>query len=607
MNRRHLLQRALALCTLPGLWLWLPSVVRAATRRPTQRTRPNDPGWPGEDKWQALSRAVEGRVSKVPPLFVGCDANRDEPRCKEALQNVHNPFFIGDQPGGTQVSGWVDAWTPEASVYVVSAHRTADVVAAVNFARDNNLRLVVKGGGHSYQGTSNAKDSLLIWTRAMNAIILHERFVPLACGGAPQPAVTVETGAMWIDVYDAVTTRAGKYVQGGGCATVGVAGLISSGGFGSFSKNYGMAAAGLLEAEIVTADGVARRVNACKDPDLFWAIKGGGGGSFGVLTKLVLRMRELPQWFGAASMTIAAQSDAAFRRLVEQFVGFYAQNLLNPHWGEQVAVRPDNTLHVSMVSAGLDQAQAETVWKPFLDWIRAAPQDFKFTDGPDIGSMAPQRWWDAEWRRSRGNTAMIADARPGAPATHAWWTGDKDQVGALIHGFESLWLPASLLGPRQQAQLADALVAGSRHWEVQLHCNKGLAGAPPEARSAARDVATNPAVIESFALALVANGGPPAYPGLPGAGADPVRARQDAAAVKAAVAPLRALAPDGGAYVSESNYFDRNWQRSFWGKNYGRLRAVKDKYDRDGLFFVHHGVGSEDWSHDGFTRRAGTH
>jgi len=60
--------------------------------------------------------------------------------------------------------------------------------------------------------------------------------------------------------------------------------------------------------------------------------------------------------------------------------------------------------------------------------------------------------------------------------------------------------------------------------------------------------------------------------------------------------------PDGGSYVSESNFFERDWQRSFWGANYPRLQAVKAKYDPDGVFFVHHGVGSEDWIDDGFTR-----
>jgi len=71
-------------------------------------------------------------------------------------------------------------------------------------------------------------------------------------------------------------------VQGGGCGTVGVAGLIQGGGFGTYSKNFGTAAASVLQAEVVTSDGAVRIANACTHPDLFWALKGGGGGTFGV-------------------------------------------------------------------------------------------------------------------------------------------------------------------------------------------------------------------------------------------------------------------------------------------------------------------------------------
>src|SRR5262249_13685942 len=204
---------------------------------------------------------------------------------RNLIANVKNPYFVGDQPGLTQTLGWVDAWFTRPSVFAVAAKNADQVSAAVRFARENNLRLVVKGGGHSYQGTSNAADSLLIWTRRMNAITLHDAFVASGCGGqqAPQGAVTVEPGAIWGQAYDAVTTKGGRYVQGGGCMTVGVAGLIQSGGFGSFSKAYGMAAASLLEAEIVTADGSVRIANACTNPELFWSLKGGGGGSLGVV------------------------------------------------------------------------------------------------------------------------------------------------------------------------------------------------------------------------------------------------------------------------------------------------------------------------------------
>jgi FAD/FMN-containing dehydrogenase len=262
------------------------------------------------------------------------------------------------------------------SVYAVAAKAADDVAAAVDFAREHNLRLVVKGGGHSFHGTSNAPDSLLIWTRAMDKIVLYDAFVPQSCSTPPKPAVSVGVGAIWLHVYDAVTTRAGRFVQGGGCTTVGVAGLIQSGGFGSFSKNYGTAAASLPEAEVVTADGAVRIANACTNPDLFWALKG-GGGRFGVVTRLTLKTHELAERAGATIFTVKAMSGPAFRELIRKFVGFYAERLFNPHWGGSVNVQRNETLSVAMVSYGLDKGAEHAEWRPFLDWIAASPQDYR--------------------------------------------------------------------------------------------------------------------------------------------------------------------------------------------------------------------------------------
>jgi len=156
----------------------------------------------------------------------------------------------------------------------------------------------------------------------------------------------------------------------------------------------------------------------------------------------------------------------------------------------------------------------------------------------------------------------------------------------------------------QAERLSDALFAASRYWSIELQPSKGLAGAPAEVLAAARDTATNPAVLDAFALAIVAGRGPPAYPGIAGHAPDLARARRDVNAIAHATAELRKLVPNPGSYVSESDFFEKDWQHAFWGENYPRLRAVKAKYDPEGLFFVHHGVGSEDWSDDGFERRA---
>lgn len=605
MKRRNLLRTFAALSLLAGGLTGLLNATtagKAATTRTRRRVRPSDPNWPTAASWAKLKENVGGNLIEVLSLFEACKAEPAGAACLDALKNVSNPYWIGDQPAGTEVSGWLGAWTPAPSAYALRARNAADVALGVNFARDNNLRLVIKGGGHSYSGTSNAPDSLLIWTRTMNKVTLHDSFVGKGCEGrvAPVPAVSAEAGAVWMDLYNTVTTQGGRYVQGGGCMTVGVAGLVQSGGFGVFSKGFGTAAAGLLEAEVVTADGRVRLVNACSDPDLFWALKGGGGGTFGVVTRLTLRTQELPKYFGGAGGRIKARADAAFRRLIAQFIKFYHEKLFNPHWGEQIKLGADNVLDISMTCHGLDNAQAAETWQPFFDWVKASLQDLTVLAPLGAGAGDSRRWWAIE-----GKSNMIRDTREGVPGNHAWSEGDQGECGAFLHGYDSLWLPGSLLQAQHQARLVDALFAASRHKLLRVFINKGLAGAPLEVLEATRQTAMNPAVVEAFALVIIADGEqPPAYPDMPRTAVDLAAAQLNAHNIDLAAAELRRVAPGSGSYVSESNYFNRWWQKEYWGENYSRLRAIKTKYDPGGLFFVHHGVGSEDWSHDGFTRLA---
>ncbi len=429
MHRRDVLRGVAASAVLPAVGAAL-----AAEAAPlgAVRVRPGGAGWPDDAAWDGLKQAVGGRLVKPTYLFAPCETDPKSAACTALFKEAANPYYIGDQAGGTQVSGWLDAWSPKPSVWAVAANSTADVVAAVNFARRHNLRLVVKGGGHSYQGTSNAADSLLVWTRTMNDITLHDAFTPQGCEGLgpPVPAVSIGAGAMWADAYGAVTTKAGRYVQGGGCATVGVAGLIQSGGFGSFSKRYGLAAASLIEAEVVTADGVARVVNARQDPDLLWALKGGGGGSFGVVTRLTLKTHELGEIAGGFDLTIKAASDEAFRRLLVSFVAL-CPSLINPHWGESLHIRPSNQLSVSMVFQGLTGAEAKAVWKPLIDFAAASPGDFT-VEGPSAAAQPMRDWWDFAADRA-AHAALRGLRRTPRRAGPAWLVAGRLRSGQHVH------------------------------------------------------------------------------------------------------------------------------------------------------------------------------
>jgi hypothetical protein len=604
MNRRSLLKAAVLVPTACMGSRPAALLAEQGSAFPRSRVRPQDTNWPDEASWAELNRDVGGRLVKLTSPLDACRLEPDGAACREVFKELKNPYYIGDDPALTQTTGWIDAWSAEPSVYSVAAHGNDDIVAAVNFARAHDLRLVVRGGGHSYLGASSAPDSLQIWTRKMNSIVMHDAFVGHGCErqADPQPAVSIGAGAIWMHAYNAVTTRGGRMVQGGGCGTVGVAGLVQGGGFGTYSKNFGTAAANLLEAEIVTADGMVRIANACTNADLFWALKGGGGGTFGVVTRVTLRTHEMPNFVGIVSTKLQAKSDAAFRDLLGRFVDFYAENLLNSHWGEVATLRRGNLLEIGMEFQGLQEEQARALWRPFLGWAETAGE-ITMTE-PLIRAVPARYRWDPEFFRANAPAAIRQDDRPGAPPDNIFWTANLAEAGHFIHGFESVWLPASLLQGADRARLAEALYAASRHWSVELHFQKGLAGAPPSVIGATKDTATNPAVLDAFALAIIAGESPPAFSGLKGHEPNAQAARRNARAIRVAMEALTAVVPEAAAYVAESSYFQSGWQNAYWGPNYARLLEIKKRYDPAGLFFVHHGVGSEDWSADGFTRLA---
>src|SRR5260221_2999394 len=124
MKRRNFLGGVALMPLLAGSFAALFGMAKAAlatTGRTKLRVRPSDPKWPGKASWAKLKDAVGGNLTEVRGLFETCATDANGPACLDALKNVGNPYWIGDQPAGTEVSGWLDAWAPAPSAYAIKA------------------------------------------------------------------------------------------------------------------------------------------------------------------------------------------------------------------------------------------------------------------------------------------------------------------------------------------------------------------------------------------------------------------------------------------------------------------------------------------------------
>lgn len=170
---------------------------------------------------------------------------------------------------------------------VVLVDSVDDVIATLRFARRHDLRLTVKGGGHSAAGYSLNDGGIVLDFSLMKAMRLEG------------DTLRVQTGARWIDIYEFLQTNGNGLIPiGGGCAPVGIAGFVLGGGYSFASRSYGMSVDNLLSLTLVTADGVVRTVSETspsrEERDLFWACRGGGGGNFGIAVEMHLQLHRPP-------------------------------------------------------------------------------------------------------------------------------------------------------------------------------------------------------------------------------------------------------------------------------------------------------------------------
>lgn len=287
---------------------------------------PGDITWPSHTTWIQLNHTVGGRLIASVSQAAVChttgyqnlEYNEEEcaalqlewnyPQTYETLSSeIMNPYYQNQSCDPYTAANRTCSLGNYVS-YAINTTRVTDVIAGIKFAKDNNVRLVIKNTGHDFLGKSTGKGGLSIWTYNLKSSEIIESYSSNSSTWTG-PAVKPGAGMTGYDAIEAVGP-AGYKIVSGDCPTVGITGGYTQGGGHSFlNSEYGMAADQVLEWEVVTADGKHLSATPKENPDLYWAFSGGGPGTFAIVLSMTVRLYpESPVGSAALSFNSTASS-----------------------------------------------------------------------------------------------------------------------------------------------------------------------------------------------------------------------------------------------------------------------------------------------------------
>ncbi|HEX6579634.1 MAG TPA: FAD-binding oxidoreductase [Actinomycetota bacterium] len=327
-----------------------------------------------------------------------------------------------DDPGYDEARAVYNAMIDKRPSVVVRATEAADVVAAVNHARENGLDVAVRGGGHSVPGFGTVDDGVVIDLSGMRAVTVDPS----------SKTASAQGGATWGDFNDA-TNAHGLATTGGIISTTGVAGLSLGGGIGYLARGAGLSCDNLLSAVVVTADGQTVTANATEHEDLYWALRG-GGGNFGIATSLEFRLHPVAEIYGGPMFfEVADAGDVLrwYREFIadapEEFGGFPAWQIAPPLPFVPEERHGDPFLAFVACWAGPVE-QGEQMLKPLHDVApvvaeHVGPMPYPALNSAFDGLVPPglQHYWKANFVKELTDDAIAAhlDHGPNVPVVNS--------------------------------------------------------------------------------------------------------------------------------------------------------------------------------------------
>ncbi|MCJ1250002.1 hypothetical protein MMC30_007228 [Trapelia coarctata] len=430
--------------------------------------------------------------------------------------------------------------------YAVNVTAPADISEGIAFAKRHNIRLVVRNTGHDYLGKSTGAGSLALWTHHLKHISFLDYNSPHYTG----KAIKMGAGVQGFEAYAAASLN-GLAVLAGQCRTVGLAGGYTQGAGHSFlSSRHGLAADQALEWEVIDGTGHFLRASRTKNADLFWALSGGGGGTYGVVWSLTSKAHpDIP--VSRANLTFTGQGismdifykgvsewHAALPKIVD--AGAVALEVITSTY---FSITP-------IIGPGISAEQLKALLK-------------SFTDG--LSKLGITYLMEVKQFPSYLSAVDVQEQPVGGQQTggrllpRSVITGNSDGVNTALRNITE---------------------DGAGWVAICLNASKAVAGDV--------DNAVLPAWRDALLVVLILTEWNNTAP------------LSDMIALQRKmtydyIPQLTALSPGSGAYLNEGDFLQPNWQETFYGVNYKRLRAIKAKYDPHSMFYATTAVGSDEW------------
>lgn len=566
---------------LPVVIAALPAIVIGSVN---YSCLPTQDCWPTPSEWQAFNQSIGGNLKITHPRAEPCYDDASSEACKDVATGYLASKSRASQYGAMEYLNFevcgpdqclLNSLSPltgiygacslgRLSAYYVEAHHTDDVSKTLAFVQKHQIRLSIKNTGHDSFGRSNTANSLALWTYNMKDLGYHKEFTPSGCKTHYQNIGEIGAGISAEEAYTFFETL-GFHVTIGAVGSVGIAGGFGQGGgHGPFGPSYGLMVDQAVEFEVVTADGQLRLINECNDPDLFWAMRGGGGGTYAVLTRYKFQLHPAvpinvysfeAQIFGASLIHDFTKS-TVHRQVVtalaknqttwsDNHIAGY--NFIHPHSIISLQVLPSNDTEIlknltadwhNFLSShpGLIPSQNKYLtFDKFSDYV-------KFTLRPSI---------------ARNGIVGIGLAEAGRLMPRELFSTDSD-VENLVDAFLQGMQASSTFGAGLGSGTGQIYATGPSN---QMDNSK--TGVNPAWRGSLWEVIFGGVWLKT----------------------DSQEKRDNVQhTVGEAIKPMKSLTPGGGCYMNEGDWMEQDWQQTFFGDNYAPLLEVKRKYDPTGLF-----------------------